>query len=415
MRHTNKRLVAVTGIGMVTPLGATKDECWNNMLNGKSGIDTISIFDTSDCLTKIGGQIPIRYFQREKALFSDEILQSKILPTRLALYTAHQALEDSGVPINAIDRRSVAVITGSGGSSYGDEIFTIATPRQLNNRQFFEMLDAHALAVSNQFGFHGPAYNVATACSSGAFAVGLGYDHVIHNDALCIVIGVDTMLIKESIRGFNQLMAISENNQFPEQASRPFDEKRSGFVMSDGACALVLEPHDHAISRNARIYAVISGYGATSEAYNIIAPEPEGRGMAETMRQALINAGLSADAIGYINAHGTSTLHNDASETKAIKLVFQDRAHHIPVSSQKSMLGHTIGAAGTIETAVTALTLHHQIITPTINYQTPDPVCDLDYVPNHARNVTGLVAAISNSFGFGGHNCSVVLERNEFS
>lgn len=413
MEPKTKRLVAITGIGMVTPLGISVTECWENLIQGKSGIGPITQFDSSDCLTRIGGQIPDNYFRQEQEVFSKDVLGKTILPTRLSLYSVEQAIADSGLSLDDPGMHDVAVISGSGGSSYGDDVLTIATPEILEEPFFFEMLDSHAAAVSRKYGFSGPCYNVATACSSGAFAVGLGYDHVIQNQAVSVVIGVDTMLLKDTVQGFNQLMALSELNQFPEKASRPFDKKRTGFVMSDGACALILEPIDMAIKRNARIYAVISGYAATSEAYNIIAPEPEGMGMAETMIQAMDNANLDMNAIGYINAHGTSTQHNDVAETRAIRHVFKDRAHHIPASSQKSMIGHTIGAAGTIETAITALTLYHQIITPTINQEAPDPACDLDYVPNHARHVSGLTAAISNSFGFGGHNCCIVLEKHE--
>jgi 3-oxoacyl-[acyl-carrier-protein] synthase II len=226
------------------------------------------------------------------------------------------------------------------------------------------------------------------------------------------VIGIETMLHEETINGFNQLMALSEQNEFPEKASRPFDKKRDGFVISEGACALLLESYDHAVRRGARIYAVMSGYACTSEAFNIVAPDPEGKEMAKTMELAIQNAGIPKENIGYINAHGTSTPHNDLAETKAVKRVFGASAYNIPISSQKSMIGHPIGAAGAIEFAVTALTLYHQLITPTINYEEPDPNCDLDYVPNKARKVPFLEAAITNSFGFGGHNCSIVLEKH---
>jgi len=407
-----KSKVAITGIGMVTPLGITTHDCWENMVAGKSGIDLIRQFDTSGCITKIGGQIPDSYFSLEKAYFSENQLIRTSLPNRLSLYCVKQAIDDSQIVLNRMDSQNISVISGSGGSSYGDEISEMEKELGMQLAPGWEMLDAHAAIVGREFGFQGPCFNVATACSSGAFAVGLGYDHVINNHGVCIVIGVDTMLLKDTVVGFNQLMALSEHNQFPNKASRPFDKKRSGFVISDGACAIILEPYDWAVARNARIYAVISGYAMTSEAYNIMAPEPGGAGMAETMRLALIRSGIGIDNIGYINAHGTSTIHNDLAETQAIKLVFGERASQIPVSSQKSMIGHTIGAAGTIETAVTALTLYNQIITPTINYEEPDPLCNLDYVPNQSRLVSGLSSALTNSFGFGGHNCTVALEIN---
>jgi len=274
------------------------------------------------------------------------------------------------------------------------------------------MLNAPAAAIRMTLGFRGPSFNVATACASGAYAVGLGYDYIRHQGELCVAVGVDTMLSEETVQGFSRLMALSELNEHPEKASRPFDRKRTGFVLSEGACAVILESLPHAVKRAARIYAVMSGHAMTSEAFNIIAPEPDGLGMAETMEKAIVNAGIQKDLIGYINAHGTSTVHNDRAETSAIKAVFGGRAWQIPVSSQKSMIGHTIGAAGAIEFAVTALSLRHQVLTPTINYEEPDPECDLDYVPNQARRVLRLDAAISNSFGFGGHNSCIVLERH---
>lgn len=401
-------LVAITGIGMITPLGITTDDCWRNLVNGKSGIQRITRFDTESCLTKIGGQIPETYFEVEKKLLSNEIYEQALYPSRLSILTARQALTDSRLSLNHIDREYAGVITGSGGSSQGDGL---EYGQSANMNFTSEMLDAHALWVSRDFDFGGPSFNVATACSSGAFAVGLGVDYVVRTHQICLAIGIDTMLLKPTLDGFNQLLAISESNGYPEKASKPFDKRRNGFVLAEGACALLLEPYSHAADRNARIYAVISGYAFTSEAYNIMAPDPEGKAMAETMSTALENSKTSMDKIGYINAHGTSTIHNDIAETKAIKRVFGGNAGSIPVSSQKSMMGHSIGAAGAIETAVTALSIFHRMITPTINLEEPDPACDLDYVPHHCRRVKSLEAAITNSFGFGGHNSCIVLEK----
>jgi 3-oxoacyl-[acyl-carrier-protein] synthase II len=273
------------------------------------------------------------------------------------------------------------------------------------------MLNALSACVSIEFGFKGPSFNVATACASGAFAMGLGYDYLRHGGDICVTIGLETMLYKETVDGFNNLLALSEENDHPEKASRPFDKRRTGFVVSEGGCAVILESLEHALRRGAEIYALVSGYAFTSEGYNIVAPEPGGKEMAECMKLAIQRANIPKEKIGYINAHGTSTPHNDLAETKAIKLVFGQDAYNIPVSSQKSMIGHSIGAAGAIEFAVTAMSLYHQVLTPTINYEEPDPECDLDYVPNQARMAQGLEAAITNSFGFGGHNSSIVLER----
>ena len=403
-------LVVVTGIGMICPLGITTGECWENMLAGKSGVRRITRFDASKCLTQIGGELPDKYFEMEKNALSRRVYKRSILPTRLAIISAKQALEDGEIELDKIDRGRVGVVTGCGGSTFGDQI-VYGDPTRKKFAFSHEMLNALSACISIEFGFKGPSFNVATACASGAFAVGMGYDYVRRYGELCVVVGIDTMLFKETIDGFNQLMALSEDNEYPEKASRPFDRKRSGFVVSDGACALILESYDHAIQRGARIYAVMSGYAVTAEAFNIVAPEPEGKQMARTMELALRNAGIQKEKVGYINAHGTSTFHNDLAETRAIKRLFGNNAYKIPVSSQKSMIGHSIGAAGAIEFAVTALTLKHQEITPTINYEEPDPQCDLDFVPNKARKVNSLDVAITNSFGFGGQNATIVLER----
>jgi 3-oxoacyl-[acyl-carrier-protein] synthase II len=406
---TNSRIAAITGIGMITPLGLTTSENWENFIAGRSGIREITKFNASACWSRIAGQLPERYDEMEKRLLPKVLFRRYGLPTRLSMLTVKEALEDAKINLSDIDKHTVSVITGCGGSTFGDQITLLG--KGLRRVAFVhDMLDAHSGCISMEFGFKGPSFNVSTACSSGAYALDIGVDHIrLHGD-VCLVIGVETLLYKETIDGFCQLMALSEQNDFPEKASCPFDKKRSGFVFSEGCCAMVLESYAHARRRDARIYGLISGTGATSEAYNILAPEPKGVEMARTMELALERSGLSKDRVGYINAHGTSTMHNDRAETEAIKKVFGQQAYDIPVSSQKSMIGHTIGAAGAIECAVTALSLYHGIITPTINYETFDPECDLDYVPNSARKAAGLGAAITNSFAFGGHNVTLVLE-----
>ncbi len=404
-------LVAVTGIGMICPLGTSTTECWENMCLGKSGIRRITGFDASECITKIAGELPDTYYEMEQRLLPVRFYKRSILASRLAVISAKQAIFDAALDINTVDKSRIAVISGCGGSTFGDHL-TYGTGSRKKFVFSHEMLNAISACVTIEFGFGGPSFNVATACASGAFAVGMGSDYVRRSGHRCIAIGLDTMVMKDSIDGFNQLMALSERNDEPEKASRPFEKNRTGFVISNGACAVLLEPYEHAVERGARIYALVSGAATTSEAFNIIAPEPEGKGMARTMELAIQNAGIPQNKIGYISAHGTSTPHNDRAETRAIKRLFGQDAYHVPVSSQKSMIGHSIGAAGAIEFAVTALTLLHQVITPTINYEEPDPECDLDYVPNKARRVQNLYAAITNSFGFGGHNCSIVLERH---
>ncbi len=409
-KRDKEQIVVLTGIGMICPLGVTTAESWANMLEGKSGIKRITRFDPSDCLTQIAGELPDTYFDLEKEAFSADNLAQTILPTRMTVLSARQAIEDGQIQLEDIDRREVAVITGCG-ASFGDQNMLGETNETLSLSH--EMHNGLSTCLSREFGFLGPSFNVATACASGAFAIAVGYDYVRRGGKLCLAVGVDTILVKETIDGFNQLLALSDQNKYPEKASRPFDKNRSGFVISEAACAVILEPYEHAVRRGAKIYAVMSGHAATSEAYNIVAPEPEGNAMATTMELAIQNSDVPKDKIGYISAHGTSTPYNDLAETRAIKRVFGADAYKIPVSSQKSMIGHSIGAAGAIEFAVTALSLYHQAITPTINYEYPDPECDLDYVPNEARRVQTLEAALTNSFGFGGHNCCLVLERHD--
>jgi 3-oxoacyl-[acyl-carrier-protein] synthase II len=305
------------------------------------------------------------------------------------------------------------VITGSGQTGYqeeGDIVSSHQNPGRFSIIQ--QMANAMAGWISIGHGFKGRSYNVATACASGAYAIGAAYEYIVsgRGDA-ALAVGADAMLSPQTIKGFNQLSALSERNELPEKASRPFDRNRDGFVLSNGGAALMLERESDARRRGARIYAVISGVGLCSEAYNIVAPKPSGEEMAKTMTMAMEDAGVTPERVGYASAHGTSTPQNDADESLAIKLAFGDHTRRLAVSSQKSMTGHCVGGAGAIEAAATALCLYHRILTPTINYETPDPACDLDCVPNTAREAKNLRIAISNSFGFGGHNATLVLER----
>lgn len=414
-RSDEHRAVAVTGIGLICCLGADRETCWQRMVEGHSGIDVIRRFDASGCATRIAGELPEDYYRREQEAFSKKVFRQSTLSSRATILAAREAVEDSGIDIKSMDLEKVAVITGCGGSTYGDEIQYAPQGDRPKRRKVpivsHGMLNALSACVTIEFGFKGPSYNVATACASGAHAVGHGYEYVRRTGGACLVVGVDTLVYEDTIRGFNALLALSERNEEPQKASRPFDKLRNGFVLSEGACALYLETLAEARARGARVYALIAGYSANSEAYNIVAPDMTGSGMAQVMHMALARAGIPKERIGYISAHGTSTYHNDLAETRAIKKVFGDHAAHIAVSSQKSMIGHSIGAAGAIEAAVCAMILQRQILTPTINYEVPDPECDLDYVPNRAREVSNLQAALSNSFGFGGHNCTLVLER----
>jgi 3-oxoacyl-[acyl-carrier-protein] synthase II len=405
-------VVAVTGIGMVTCLGTGTARCWEQMVEGRSGITLITRFDTSGLLTRIGGELPGDYYEMESSEFPRRLRNQTIPTSRLGLLCAKEAIHDSGFMSAEFDPYRCAVISGCSQSIF-QEGLEWSNPGDQRYLVVKEMVNAIAAWISIKYGFKGPSYNIASACASGAFAVASACDHIRRGrcDA-AVAVGVDMMLNRQSIIGFNELLALSENNDSPGTASCPFDNRRSGFVLSNGGCALVLESLEFARRRGARIYALITGASMLSEGYNIVAPEPSGREIARAMELAIEDADIPRAKVGYVNAHGTSTRQNDLSETVAIKQVFGKQAYDLAVSSQKSMIGHTIGGAGVIECAVTALTLHYGLITPTINYQEPDPDCDLDYVPNQARKAENLEAAVSNSFGFGGHNCSIVLEKS---
>jgi 3-oxoacyl-[acyl-carrier-protein] synthase II len=408
--------VAVTGIGMIHCLGTNTAACWESMLAGRSGLGRVRRFDASDCATQIGGELPDAYYELERAEFSKRMFKQTQLTVRLGMLCAKEAVSDSGFTVNGQDPQRAAVITGSGQVGFQDENGD-ATDFYRNPGKFAviqEMANALSGWVSIQYGFMGRSYNVSTACASGAYAIAAAYEYIVsgRGDA-ALAVGVDAMLSVYSLKAFGQLAAISVRNDIPQKASRPFDRNRDGFVMANGGAALMLEKESVARKRGARIYAVLSGATLCSECYNIVAPKPSGVEMARSMTLALQDAGIAPEQVGYVSAHGTSTLQNDADETAAIKMAFGEHARKLAVSSQKSMTGHTVGGAGAIECAATALILHHGVLTPTINYETLDPACDLDYVPNEARDARDLRVAISNSFGFGGHNATLVLERVE--
>jgi len=399
--------VTITGIGMINSLGCSAAECWDSMLHGRSGISRIRRMDVSDCITQIGGELADSYYDLEKRAFSRRLLKQTVTTTRLGLLCAREAMEDSGFSVEGRDPHACAVITGTGQTSHQE---TIAESGKFAVIQ--QMANALSGWISIEYGLKGPSYNLATACASGAFAIAAAYRQIATGAGeAVVVVGVDALLSPQSLKGFNQLGALSERNDEPEAASRPFDMTRDGFVLANGGAALVLESEESARRRSARVYAMVSGSGLCSEAYNIVAPEPSGASMAQAMSLAMDDAGIVPEQVQYISAHGTSTPHNDAAETAAIKTAFREQARRVPISSQKSMTGHTIGGAGAIECATTALCLYHGVITPTINYQTPDPKCELDYVPNVPREAKSLKVALSNSFGFGGHNSAIVLEK----
>jgi len=412
--------VVITGLGAITPLGQTVKETWENLLKGKSGVGYIDRFDTSNLPVKIAAQI--RNFDPLKRLSQKEAgvpIKKLDLFSIYALWAAEEAIEDSALLKGPFDPDRVGVIIASGiggvetlereiivGYTKGyDRISPYLIPMMIP--------DMASGLIAIKYRFKGPNYCTVSACASSAHAIGDAFRLIRYGDAdVMIVGGSEAPIIPTAVAGFSSMKALSTRNDEPEKASRPFDRDRDGFVMGEGAAVLVLEEYEHAMRRGAKIYAELVGYGATADAYHITAPCVDGEGAVKCMLRALEDARLSPDEVDYINAHGTSTKLNDAVETLAIKKVFGERAYKIPVSSTKSMIGHLLGAAGAIEAVATIMTIHTGIIHPTINYENPDPECDLDYVPNEARKKEVNVA-ISNSFGFGGHNVCLVFKKFE--
>jgi 3-oxoacyl-[acyl-carrier-protein] synthase II len=414
------RRVVITGLGAITPLGQTVKETWENLVKGKSGVGYIDRFDTSNLPVKIAAQI--RNFDPLKRLSQKEAgvpIKKLDLFSIYALWAAEEAIEDSALLKGPFDPDRVGVIIASGiggvetlereiivGYTKGyDKISPYLIPMMIP--------DMASGLIAIKYRFKGPNYCTVSACASSAHAIGDAFRLIRYGDAdVMIVGGSEAPIIPTAVAGFSSMKALSTRNDEPEKASRPFDRDRDGFVMGEGAAVLVLEEYEHAMRRGAKIYAELVGYGATADAYHITAPCVDGEGAVKCMLRALEDAKLSPDEVDYINAHGTSTKLNDAVETLAIKKVFGERAYKIPVSSTKSMIGHLLGAAGAIEAVATIMTIHTGIIHPTINYENPDPECDLDYVPNEARKKEVNVA-ISNSFGFGGHNVCLVFKKFE--
>lgn len=399
--------VVVTGMGMISSLGLDLSTNWNNLVAGISGIKRISRFDPSDNSTQIAAEVPVEFDEVSRTYIKKRAASQMTRVTRMCLVAAKMAVADSGLVFELEDKTRCSVILGAvntGNSSVEKD----TTPQ---NTVFKSMTNSMAAWISLEYQLLGPNFAINTACASSAYAVAIGFDMIRNNQSdIVIVGGADSIINPEEIKGFNALYALSVSNDPPEKASKPFSKDRDGFVIGEGSGVLILESLDHAIARSAKIHAEVAGYALTSEGYNIMAPMLDGAGMARTMETALTNSGIPKDAVGYINAHGTSTELNDRYETMAVKKVFGEMAYTIPVSSSKSMLGHTIGAAGAIESIITILSLENGIITPTINYDIPDPDLDLDYVPNHSRR-KDFDVALSNSFGFGGHNATLVFRK----
>jgi 3-oxoacyl-[acyl-carrier-protein] synthase II len=399
--------VVITGMEIISSLGLDLKTNWNNLKAGKSGVGKISLFDASSNDTRIAAEVPREFEELSKQYIRKRSAGQMTRVTRMCVVAAKRAIEASGLNFENIDRSRCAVILGvvnTGNSSTEKD----TTPQ---NTIFKSMTNSMSAWISLEYQLGGPNFVVNTACASSAYAIGLGYD-MIRSGQMDVVIagGADSIINREEIQGFNSLYALSVSNEPPEKASRPFSGDRDGFVIGEGAGIMILESEKSAKARNAAIHGELAGYGFSSEGYNIMAPMKDGEGMAETMEKAIRNAIIYREEVDYINAHGTSTELNDRYETLAIKRVFGDRAREIPVSSSKSMIGHTIGAAGAIEGIITVLSLKNGIITPTINYDHPDPDLDLDYVPNQSRE-KDIRVALSNSFGFGGHNATLVFRR----
>jgi len=404
----------VTGMGAVTPIGNTLEEYWESLKKGVSGITKVTRFDPSRFSSQVVGEIkgfdPTLYLERKEARRMDLVEQYSIA-------TAQQAFDDAGLDSSRLDLYRAGVIIGSGIG--GIETFEKQHSTLLNDgpsrvSPFFipmMIIDMSAGLVSMRFGFKGPNYATVSACSTSAHAIADAFMLIQRGSAdLMVAGGSEATITPASLAGFCSARAISTRNEEPEKASRPFDQKRDGFVMSEGSGMLILESLEHARKRGAKIYAEILGVGMSSDAYHITAPSPEGEGASRSMQMALADSGLKPEEIDYINAHGTSTLLGDISETLAIKKVFGEMAKKIPVNATKSMIGHLLGAAGAVEIIASIKSMEEGILHPTVNYEFPDPQCDLDYVPNQTREAEVKVA-ISNSFGFGGHNITIALKK----
>lgn len=408
------RRVVVTGLGPVTSIGIGKEEYWDSLIEGRSGISHITNFDTEGYTTTIGSEVknfdPEKYIDKKEAKRMDRFAQFAIAGTQLAL-------EDSGLDLDSIDKRRVGVILGSGvgGIETLEREHTKLMERGAKRVSpfFIPMMISNMGPgqITMYYGFKGPSFTITTACASGNHAIGESFRMIQRGDADIIVTGGSEAAVSPiSVAGFCSMKALSKRNDEPEKASRPFDKDRDGFVIGEGAGILILEELEHALNRNAHIYGEIIGYSATSDAYHVTAPDPEAEGATMAMRLAIEDGGIHYELVDYINAHGTSTYYNDKLETMAIKKAFKDHAYKLKISSTKSMTGHLLGAAGGIEAIATILTIERGVIPPTINLETPDPECDLDYTPNEACTMD-VNYALSNSLGFGGHNGTILFKK----
>ena len=410
---SNERRVVVTGIGMMTPLGNSAVNTFEKLLEGESGVTKVTLCDTSDIDVKIAGEVKFKstdYLDIKEQKRMDRF-------TQLSLIASEQAIEDAQLQINDIaDDTGVIIGCGIGGLTTLEEQFDVLRDKGPQRISPFlvpmYISDMAAGQVSIKIGAKGPSYDTVSACASGADAVGSAYEIIKRGDATAMIAGgTESTITRLGLSAFRASRTLStKHNDHPELASRPFDKNRDGFVLAEGAATLILEEESHARNRQASIFAEIVAYKQTSDAFHITQPSSIGEGAIKAMNGALKKAQIDAKDINYINAHGTSTNLNDKTETKAIKSVFQNQAYKIPISSTKSMIGHTLGAAGAIEAAVTAMSIKQQTIHPTINLSERDPECDLDYVTDGKRKLQ-IQYAMSNSFGFGGHNAVLILKK----
>lgn len=407
-----KRIV-VTGLGCVSPLGNDVETTWKNILAGKSGAAQISLYDPTEFKNQIAAEVkdfdPIEIFGRKDARRMDRYSQ-------FALLAAQQAIENSGLMITQENRDLIGVVIGSAIGGLGTlqsefEVYYEKGPSRVSPFMVPLMLaDTAGGMVAIHYGIRGPNMAVVTACATGTNSIGEAAEIIRRGDAQVMIAGgAEAAIVPISIAGLGNMSALTRRNDDPEHASRPFDKDRDGFLMGEGAAVLILESLEHATNRNANIIGEVVGYGVTNDAFHISAPAEKGAGAALCMQMALDDAGLTITDIDYINAHGTSTPINDKTETEAIKTVFGEHAYNIPVSSTKSMIGHMLGASGAMEALFCIKALQDHRIPPTINYEYPDPECDLDYVPNKSRELKSRYI-MSNSFGFGGHNGTLIFE-----
>lgn len=410
------RPVVITGLGIVSPVGIGWQSYWKALLAGKNGVGRITRFDPEDFTTQIAAEV--RDFNPEDYLDRRELKRMDRF-TQFAVIAAKMAVDDSKLDISREDPDDVGVIIGSGIGGIETmeeqgEILHTRGPGRVS--PFFVPMMISNMAsgqVAISLGAKGPNTSVVTACASSTHALGEAMRIIRHGEAeVMLAGGSEAAITPLAVAGFCSMKAMSTRNDEPERASRPFDAQRDGFVMGEGSAVLVLESLEHALKRGAHIYAQISGYGATADAYHIVATSPDGEGAARAMKRALADGDLAPQDIDYINAHGTSTQLNDSSETAAIRAVFGEQAEKIAISSTKSMTGHLLGAAGAVEAVASILAIKDNVAPPTINFEEQDPACDLDYVPNKARQMK-INAALSNSFGFGGHNAVLAFRRYE--